>query len=209
MNRLIEIILSDDDPDFATRLSMRFAETRRWTDLLAHAEALDQFRRSAGQSLPSCSCVVLSVGNLSLPFAGPTRRHSIGFDSVCRLRASVVATFRRSDRHISCRPKRRTGPAMVWPARWPRPTTNSAFKHSPTRSAAACERCAATSGCFDSDIPPIIPLRMRNELLQADPLTRARCRCFARRRRFGWISRTVRGATSSSSAWIFPKARGY
>ena len=70
---------------------------------------------------------------------------------------------RRSTSSCASRPRRaRTSPSR---ARSPPPTTGSASRRWPTRCAAACARCEATSGCSASGIPSDQPLRVRPELL--------------------------------------------
>ena len=155
----------------ARPLARRVVPPARAGALLAECEALDEFRRAERQSLRARAGAVLPLRHSPLPSARQTDAAS-GARPRCSLRrlsAPAAAPLRGGHRHFLARqqaggPERRASPAP-----WPPPISGSASRRWPIRCAAACARCAATSGCSACGHPADHPLRIRPELLERDP----------------------------------------
>ena len=107
------------------------------------------------QPLRARARAVLPLRDSSLSSPGAAGAEARRTDSVPRLRASARAPLRGSDRRLPRGANARRARATRSAARSPRRITGSRSRRWPTKSAAACARCAATSGCSASAIPTI------------------------------------------------------
>ena len=183
----------------------RRREPRREARGLRRARAVppdraEPLRAGPGLAVPPCALPLRHPGRPGDPRHGP--------DPVRRLHGPDGAAVRAGDRGLPRGDASATGPTARSAAPWPRPTSRSPFRPWPTRCGGRSGAARATAGCSGSaaststrsaSIPRLLE-RESDDGALPDP-GRADARC-------GWTSRTAAGPTSSSSAWIFPKARG-
>ncbi len=201
---LIALITS---PDAATRDRSLddLCTAATFTELLAECDALDAFRRESRNLYERVRALFFlhAIHRFHLPSqtgAEKGRHHPVP-----RLRASARSDASRTRSSFSPRPKSPTARRMRSHRRSHPHITGSPFRRSPIRSAAACVRCAGTNGCFAWAIRRIS--RSASAPNCCTPAPTDRIPSSASRRPCAWISRTPRGATSSSSAWTIPRAR--
>ena len=155
-------------PRCATARSTPSAARPSLATLLAECAALDRFRRAQRQPLRARARAVLPLRHPPLPPARQARRARgaalIPFDGYEHL---LHRRFEEAIDDLPGRARRATARATPSPARWPRPTTASASRRWPTRCAAACAPCAATSGCSASATRPTTRCASGRELLRA------------------------------------------
>ena len=99
------------------------------------------------------------------------------------------------------------GPNGTICSAWRRPTIRLPSRPWPTRSAGRSGAARGIAGCSGSAAWTSIPcgsIPASSSAIPTTPFTRS----WSSARRYGWTFRTAPGRTSSSWAWIIPKARG-
>ena len=136
--------------------------------MLAHAEALDQFRRDAEQSLPSCPRLVFLVGDLSVPSAAASGADAIGIDPVCRLRALLSRRFVEAiDTFLSAQAA--GGPSDGLASALAQAYHQLGFQTLADQVRRSVRTVRGNQWMFRLGHPADHPLRIRPELLAADP----------------------------------------
>ena len=95
---------------------------------------------STPSTASTCRCAPEAATRAAIPFR--------------RLHQPAEAPLRGGHRHLPRRAGAQADPAPPSPARWPPATAPSPSRRWPTRCAAACAPCAATSGCSAPAIRP-------------------------------------------------------